>query len=61
MAENGATARKAEIEFIERHRDADLIYDTRRGRVVSAIYPPWHPWGVLQRFLLDVPITEDDE
>jgi hypothetical protein len=61
MTTDGPSTRQAEIEFIERHQDADLIYDTKRGRVVSAIYPPWHPWGVLQRFFLDVPITEDDE
>jgi hypothetical protein len=40
-----------ERDFIERHQDADLIYDTQTRRVVAAIYPSWHPWGRLQRFL----------
>jgi hypothetical protein len=43
-----------EREFIERHQDADLIYDTKTRRVVAAIYPAWHPWGRLQRFLHEV-------
>jgi hypothetical protein len=45
---------REELEFVERHRDADLIYDVKAGRVVHVVYPPWHPWGRLQRFLAEV-------
>jgi hypothetical protein len=43
-----------ERAFIERHAEADIIYDTKTGRVVRAVYPEWHPWGRVQRFLWEV-------
>jgi hypothetical protein len=56
-----AEVRKGELEFIERHRDADFIYDTKTRRVVEAIYPVWHPFGRLQRFLVQLPPSEEEE